>query len=86
MVAHAANRKNAKNNRMKAIDEDAVSVPNNPITEGIEMALPQKDGTTSYGETLAMASGVQTSKKKTAGTSLVAGNSADSKSDMCSPW
>jgi len=86
MVACATNRNNAKNKKMKAIDENVAAVPNNPITEGIEMALPQKDGTTSYGETLAMASGVQTSKKETAGTSHKAGNSADPKSDMCSPW
>jgi len=43
---------------MKTIDEDTASASNNPITEGIEMVLPQKDGTMSYGETLAMASGV----------------------------
>jgi len=86
MVAHATNKNNAKNKRMKAIDENMASVPDNPITEGIEMALPQKDGTTSYGETSAMASGAQTSKKKIAGTSHEAGNSADPKSDTSSPW
>ena len=35
MVACAANRNNAKNKRIKAIDKDVASVPNNPITEGI---------------------------------------------------
>jgi len=52
MVAHAANRNNARNKRMKAIDEDVVSAPDNPMEEGLETALPQKDGATSYGETL----------------------------------
>jgi len=61
MVACATNRNNAKNKKMKAINKDAVSAPDNPIAEGIEMVLLQKDGTTSYGETLAMASGAQTS-------------------------
>jgi len=40
MVAHAANRTNARNKRLKAIDEDAVSVPDNPMEEGLETALP----------------------------------------------
>ena len=44
MVAHATNRNNARNKRMKAIEEDTASVPNNPMVEGLEMALPQKDG------------------------------------------
>jgi len=86
MVACAANRNNMRNKKMKAIDEDMASVPDNPMVEGLEMVLPQKDGATSYGETLAMASGEQTSKKKITGTSHKAGNSADLKSDMSSPW
>jgi len=71
---------------MKAIDEDVASAPNNPITEGIETALPQKDSATSYGETSAMGSGVQTSKREIVGTSHEAGNSMDLKSDTSSPW
>jgi len=70
-----------KNKRMKAIDEDAASAPNNPKEEGLEMALPQKDSAMSHGETLAMASGEQTPKKEVTGTSHEAGNSVDLKSD-----
>jgi len=40
----------------------------------------------SYGEILAMASGVQTSKQEIAGTSHKAGNSVDPESDISSPW
>jgi len=86
MAARATNRNNARNKRMKAIDEDVASVPDNPMVEGLETVLPQKDGVTSYGETLAMASGEWTSKKEITGTSLEAGNSTDLKSDMSSPW
>ena len=71
---------------MKAIDEDVVLAPDNPITEGIEMVLLQKDGTMSHEQTLAMASGVQASKKEIARTSHKAGNSVDPKSDTSSPW
>jgi len=86
MVARATNRNNARNKRMKAIDEDAVSAPDNPMEEGLEMVLPQKDGATSYRETLAMASGEQTSKKEVTGTSHEAGSSVDLKSGTSSPW
>ena len=86
MVARAANRNNTKTKRMKAIDKDMASVPDSPMTEGIEVVLLQKDVTMSYGETLAMASGVWTSKKEIAGTSHKAGNSVDLKSDTSSPW
>jgi len=71
---------------MKAIDKDVASAPNNLIIEELEMALPQKDSATSHGETLAMASGEQTSKKEITGTSHEAGNSVDLKSDTSSPW
>jgi len=40
----------------------------------------------SHGETLAMASGEQTSKKEVTGTSHEAGSSADLKSGTSSPW
>jgi len=86
MVAHAANRNNVRNKRMKAIDEDVASVPDNPREEGLEMALPQKDSTTSHGETLATASGEWTSKKEVTGTSHKAGSSTDLKSGTSSPW
>jgi len=86
MVACATNKNNAKNTKMKAIVKDVASAPDNPITEGVQSVLPQKEGATSYGETLATASGVWTSKKEIAGTSHEAGNSADPKSDTSSPW
>jgi len=70
---------------MKTIDEDAASVPDNPIEEGVGMTWPHKGGATSYGETLTMVSEVQISKKEIVGTSHKAGNSADLKSDMSSP-
>jgi len=54
---------------MEAIGKDVASALNNPMEEGLETALPQKDGAMSYGETLATASGEQTSKKEIAGTS-----------------
>jgi len=81
MVARATNRNNAKNKKMKAIDKDAASAPDNPITEGIETVLLQKDGTMSYGETSAIASEAWTTKKKIPGTSHKAGNSVDLKSE-----
>jgi len=71
---------------MKAIDKDVVSAPNNPIEEGLEIALLQKDSAMSYGETSAMASGKWTSKKEITGTSHEAGSSMDLKSDTSSPW
>jgi len=77
MVACATNRNNARNKRMKTIDKDTASVPNNPKEEGLEMVLPQKDGTTSHGETSAMASGEWKSKKEVTGTSHKVGSSAD---------
>ena len=86
MVAHATNRNNMKNKRMKAIDEDMVSAPDNPKEEGLEMALPQKDSATSHGETLATASEEHTSKKEVTGTSHEAGSSMDLKSGTSSPW
>jgi len=86
MVAHAANRNNTRNKRMKAIDEDVASALDNPKEEGLEMALPQKDGTMSHGETLATASGEWTSKKEVTGTGHKAGSSVDLKSGMSSPW
>jgi len=86
MVACATNRNNTRNKRMKAIDEDTASAPDNPMEEGLEMVLPQKDSATSYGETSAMASGEQTSQKEITGTSHKAGSSADLKSDTSSPW
>jgi len=86
MVACAANRNNSKSKKMKTIDEDATLAPNNPIEEGIGMMLPHKGGTMSYGETLVTVSEEWISKKEIAGTSYEAGNSADLKSDMSSPW
>jgi len=86
MVAHATNGNNVKNKRMKAIGEDAVSAPNNPKKEGLETALPQKDGAMSHGETSATASGEWTSKKEVTGTSHEASSSADLKSGTSSLW
>jgi len=56
MVACATNKNNSKSKKMKTIDEDATSVPDNPIEEGIGTMLPCKGSATSYGETLAMVS------------------------------
>jgi len=86
MVACATNRNNSKSKKMKTIDKDTTSVPDNPIEEGIGMMLLHKGGATSYGETLVMVSEEQISKKEIAGTSHKAGNSMDLKSDMSSPW
>jgi len=86
MVACAANKNNSRSKKMKTIDKDAASVPDNPIEEGIGMMLPHKGGATSYGETSATISEEQISKKEIAGTSHEAGNSADLKSDMSSLW
>jgi len=61
-------------------------VPDNPIEEGIGMMWLHKGSAMSHGETLAMVSEEQLSKKEIAGTSHEAGNSADLKSDMSSPW
>jgi len=84
MVAWAANRNNSKSKKMKTIDEDATSVPNNPIEEGIGMMLPHKGSATSHGGTLVMVSEEWISKKEIAGTSHKAGNSVNLKSDTSS--
>jgi len=84
MVAHAT-KNNSRGKKMKTIDEDAASAPNNPIEEGIGMTWPHKGSAMSHGETLAMVSEVLISKKEITGTSHKAGNSADLKSDMSSP-
>jgi len=86
VVAHATNKSNSRGKKMKTIDEDTASAPDNPIEEGIGMAWPHKGSTMSYGETLATVSKEQISKKQIVGTSHKAGNSADLKSDMSSPW
>jgi len=86
MVARAANKNNFRGKKMKTIDEDAASVPDNPIEEGMGMTQLHKGSTTSHGETLVMVSEGQLSKKEIAGTSHEAGNSADLKSDISSPW
>jgi len=85
MVACATNKNNYRSKKMKTIDEDAASAPNNPIEEGIGMMQPHKGGATLYGETLVMVSEEQISKKEIVGTSHKAGNSVDLKSDMSSP-
>jgi len=85
MVA-CATKNNSRGKKMKTIDKDATSVPNNPIEEGIGMTQPHKGGTMLHGETLAMVSEVLISMKEITGTSHKAGNSADMKSDMSSPW
>jgi len=77
MVAHAANKNNSRSKKMKTIDKDAASVPDNPIEEGIGMTLPHKGSATSYGEISATVSEEQLSKKEIAGTSHKAGNSMD---------
>jgi len=71
---------------MKTIDEDTALAPDNPIEGGIGMVWLHKGSATSHGETSAMVSEGQLSKKEIAGTSHEAGNSADLKSDMSSPW
>jgi len=42
MVAHTTNRNNSKSKKMKTIDKDAASAPDNPIEEGIGTMLPHK--------------------------------------------
>jgi len=86
MVACATNKNNSRSKKMKTIDEDAASAPDNPIEEGIGTTLLHKGGAMSYEETSAMVSEEWPSKKEIAGTSHEAGNSADLKSDMSSPW
>jgi len=86
MVACATNKNNSRGKKMKTIDKDATSVPDNHIEEGIGMTWPHKGSTMSHGETLATVSEEQLSKKEIAGTSHEAGNSVDLKSDMSSPW
>jgi len=86
MVACAANKNNSRGKKIKTIDKDATSVPNNPIEEGIGTMWPHKGGATSHGETSVTVSEGQLSKKEIAGTSHEAGNSVDLKSDTSSPW
>jgi len=85
MVARAA-KNNSRGKKMRTIDEDAASVPDNPIEEGIGMTWPHKGGAMSHGETLATVSEELISKKEITGISHEASNSADLKSDTSSPW
>jgi len=78
MVAHAA-KNNSRGKKMRTIDEDAASAPDNPKEEGIGMMQPHKGGAMSHGETLAIVSEALISKKEITGTSHEAGNSADLK-------
>ena len=84
MVARAT-KNNSRGKKMRTIDEDATSAPDNPIEEGIGMTWPHKGSATSHGENSATVSEEQISKKEITGTSHEAGNSADLKSDMSSP-
>ena len=70
MVACAA-KNNSRGKKMRTIDEDATSVPKNPLEEGIGMTRLHKGGTMSHGETLATVSEELISKKEITGTSLV---------------
>ena len=63
MVACAA-KNNSRGKKMRTIDENATSAPNNPIEKGIGMTWPHKGGAMSHGETLATVSGEQISKKE----------------------
>jgi len=85
MVACAA-KNNSRGKKMRTIDEDTALAPDNPIEEGIGMMQLHKGGVMSHGETLATVSEVLISKKEITGTRHEAGNSADLKSDMSSPW
>jgi len=85
MVAHAA-KNNSRGKKMKTINEDAASVPDNPVEEGIGTTRLHKGSAMSHGETSTMVSEVLISKKEITGTSHKAGNSADLKSDTSSPW
>ena len=69
MVAHAA-KNNSKGKKMKTIDEDTASAPNNPIEEGIGMMRPHKGGAMSHGETSAMVSEELISKKEKQGPAM----------------
>jgi len=80
------NKNNSKNKKMKYILEDVSAAPNNPNTEEIEMALPQKNGATSYGENLAPALATQTTKEEVSGTNQEVGKGMDSKMEMFIPW
>jgi len=85
MVAHAT-KNNSRGKKMRTIDEDTTSVPDNPIEEGIGMMQLHKGSTVSHGETLAMVSEEPISMKEITGTSHEAGNSVDLKSDTSSLW
>ena len=85
MVARAA-KNNSRGKKMRTIDKDAASAPDNPIEEGIGMTRLHKGGTMSHGETLATVSEELISKKEITGTSHKAGNSTDLKSDTSSLW
>ena len=50
MVARAA-KNNSRGKKMRTIDKDTASAPDNPIEEGIGMTQPHKGGATSHGET-----------------------------------
>jgi len=86
MVACAANRNNSGSKKMKTLNEDATSAPDNPREEGIEMVQPHKGSTMSYGETSVTVSEGKISKKEITGTSHKAGNRVDLRTDMSSSW
>jgi len=68
MVAHAT-KNNSRGKKMKTIDEDATSAPDNPIEEGIGMTQLHKGGAMSHGETSVTVSEEQLSKKEITGAS-----------------
>jgi len=65
MVAHAT-KNNLRGKKMRTIDEDTTSAPNNPIEEEIGMTWLHKGSTMSHGETLATVSEELISKKEIA--------------------
>jgi len=86
MVACAANKNNLKSKKTKYILEDMSAAPDNPTTEEVEMALPQKDDTMPYGENLALALVTWTMKEEVSGTNQEVGKGMDPKFDTFSPW
>ena len=78
MVARAT-KNNSRGKKMRTIDKDTTSAPDNPIAEGIGTMQPHKGSPTSHGETSVMVSEEQFSKKEIAGTSHKAGNSVNLK-------
>jgi len=73
--------RNSKKATLTLISSENPTWPSNQSS-----IVPQKDDTTSYGESSVLGSVTQTTKEEVSGTNQEVGKGMDSKMDMVSPW